>query len=105
MTASLSSSERSGDPLSGLITRFLVASTECLASPVTLAASADSIDEVLRIAVRLAAARLSVSTGAQITELETPLTATEVAVVCSRLLTEVDLDLFELAMWRNWGQA
>lgn len=33
-----------------------------------------------------------------------PLTQTEVAIVCTRLLEEVELDLFELAMWRRWGR-
>jgi hypothetical protein len=91
--------------LSELIAGFRSASAECLQSPATLAASTDAIDQVFHIAVRLAAARLSTSAGAQITDLETALTATEVALVCSHLLSEVDLDLFELAMWRNWGQA
>jgi hypothetical protein len=91
--------------LGELITGFRTASAECLRSPAALAASSDAIDQVFHIAVRLAAARLSASADAQITDLETALTATEVALVCSDLLAEVDLDLFELAMWRNWGKA
>ena len=107
MTAYSSSSDRvkrSSDPLGELLPAFLAASAECLRSPAVLAASSDSIDQVLRVVVRLAAARLSTSAGAQVTDLETALTATEAALVCSHVLAEVDLDLFELAMWRNWGQ-
>jgi hypothetical protein len=90
--------------LGELLPGFLAASAECLRSQASVAASTDSIDQVLHVAVRLAAARLSTSASAQVTDLETALTATEAALVCSHLLAEVDLDLFELAMWKNWGQ-
>jgi hypothetical protein len=63
-----------------------------------------AVEELLRIAARLAAARLAESSGAQVADLATPLTPTEAALVCSHLLEEVDLDLFELAMWRSWGR-
>jgi hypothetical protein len=107
MTVSSSSSESSPpvDALSGTLGGVREASAECLLSPAALTASSASIDELLHVAVRLTAARLSTSAGPQITDLETPLTATEAALVCTRLLAEVDLDLFELAMWRNWGKA
>jgi hypothetical protein len=54
--------------------------------------------------VRLKTASLSASTGPQIGDLRTPLTATEVAVLCTHLLNEAELDVFELAMWRSWGR-
>ena len=63
-----------------------------------------AVARLLKLSVRLAAA-----TGAQtpvpIPDPDGPLTPTEVAVVASRLLEEAELDLFELALWRNWGRA
>lgn len=82
------------------------AAASCLQAPGATAEARAYISELLDLAVRLGAAGLaSGSGGPQIAELTTPLTPTEVALVCTHLLQEVDLELFELAMWRNWGKA
>jgi hypothetical protein len=107
MTASSSSSERlprTADPLALVLEHLRLAASGCLANPDDLAAAGASIDELLRIAVRLGAARLSAS-GAAVADLDQELTPTEAALICTRLLEEVELDLFELAMWKNWGRA
>jgi FAD/FMN-containing dehydrogenase len=100
---SSSPSEPAGDTVATVLPGLRRAAAGALAAP---AFAADgSVEELLRIATRLAAATLARSGGTQITDLATPLTPTEAAVVCTHLLDEVDLDLFELAMWKNWGRA
>jgi hypothetical protein len=99
MAVSSSSSE-----LAAALPGLRRAATATLARAGGAAVEREAVEELLRIATRLAAARLADSTGAQIDDLATPLTPTEAALVCSHLLEEVDLDLFELAMWRNWGR-
>jgi len=63
-----------------------------------------AVARLLKLSVRLAAAA-GAQTPVPIPDPDGPLTPTEVAVVASRLLEEAELDLFELALWRNWGRA
>jgi hypothetical protein len=108
--ASSSSSEASGPGAAGDLAAALVelrsAAAACLAARGGPGAAQASTSELLKIATRLAAAGLAAESGEpQVVDLDAPLTPTEVALVSSRLLKEVDLELFELAMWRNWGKA
>jgi hypothetical protein len=100
MTASSSSSEPlplTADPLAPIMGELRQAAAGCLAGPDRMAAAGGSIDQLLHIAVRLYAGRLSASEGAAVADMDQGLTATEVALVCTRLLEE--------AMWKNWGRA
>jgi hypothetical protein len=94
----------SSSELAAVLPGVRQAATATLARSGGALVESESVEELLRIATRLAAARLAQSTGAQVDDLATPLTPTEAALVCSHLLEEVDMDLFELAMWRTWGR-
>jgi hypothetical protein len=107
MTASSSSSEAAraaAASLSEALNELRSTAAACLDTEGAPAAAEAAIDELLLVAVRLKVASLSASTGPQISDLRTPLTATEVAVLCTHLLNEAELDVFELAMWRTWGR-
>jgi len=94
----------SSSDLAAVLPGVRAAATATLTRAGGAAAAGHSVEELLRIAARLAAARLAASTDAHVADLETPLTPTEAALVCSHLLETADLDLFELAMWRTWGR-
>ncbi|WP_433260647.1 hypothetical protein ACQPZF_24675 [Actinosynnema sp. CS-041913] len=58
---------------------------------------------LLTAAVRLYVAKVRAGSPAAAFPDEDAITATEVVVAVSRMLEAVEVEVFELAVWQNWG--
>jgi hypothetical protein len=66
---------------------------------------AETIQQLLALSVKLYAARRAAGADIAPTPGVDSVNGTEVAVVTTALLETVNLDLFELSLWRQWGRA
>jgi hypothetical protein len=62
-----------------------------------------AVQRLLTAAVRLYVAKVRAGSGAAAFPDEDAITATEVVVAVSRMLEAVEVEVFELAVWQNWG--
>jgi hypothetical protein len=91
------------DELKATIDRLDVLAGELLVRAEEDQLSAESIQKLMTIAVKLYVARrisspdLTPFTGGVVT-------ATDVAVATTQMLSAVNLELFELALWNGWGK-
>lgn len=66
---------------------------------------AETVQQLLALSVKLYAARRAAGADFAPTPGVDSVNGTEVAVVTTALLETVNLDLFELSLWRQWGRA
>lgn len=64
----------------------------------------ETIQRLLALGVKLYAARRAVGAEFAPVPAADSVNGTEVAVVTTALLETVNLDLFELSLWRQWGR-
>lgn len=64
----------------------------------------ETIQQLLALGVKLYAARRAVGAELAPVPAADSVNGTEVAVLTTALLEAVNLDLFELSLWRQWGR-